>query len=401
MKAGRRAVLEHALAGALAGLPVIAPALSLRGSAAATHTVAPGQSLVEALNKAVDGDEIQLLAGEHRAQVAVIEHKRLTLRGVGGRPVLLAAGAHAEGKAILVVRNGEVLIDNIEFRGARVPDGNGAGIRFERGHLKLSRCAFFDNQMGLLTANFHDAELTVGDCEFGQAPTGDATAALAHLLYAGRIARLTLTGSRFSGGYRGHLVKSRALENHVRYNHLVDGVGGRASYELEFPNGGVAFVVGNVIGQSESTDNATMLAFGAEGSNAADGREHALHVVNNTFINHGSRPAIYVRVHEAKLARAVEQRLVNNLFLGLGVSDAGLADPRRGNFIASPTVLQDAEPGLYALHPLSVLRGHGVQPGTARGVDLQPRAEFRPPVGTRTTLSRGARERWSPGAYQD
>ncbi len=389
---------------ALAGGPVSALALPRRGSAAATHTVAPGQSLAETLKKAVDGDEIQLLAGEHRGQVAVIEHKRLTLRGVGGRPVLQAAGAHAEGKAILVVRNGEVLIDNIEFRGARVPDGNGAGIRFERGHLQLSRCAFFDNQMGVLTANFQDAELTVSDCEFGQAPAGDATAALAHLLYAGRIARLTLTGSRFSGGYQGHLVKSRALENHVRYNQLVDGVGGQASYELEFPNGGVAFVVGNVIGQSESTRNTTMLAFGAEGaegSNGADGREHALHVVNNTFINRSLRPAIFVRVHDAKLARAVEQQLANNLFLGLGVPDARLADLMRGNFISSPTVLQDAEHGLYTLHPLSALRGHGVEPGTARGVDLQPRAEFTPPVGTRTTRSRLPRERWSPGAYQD
>jgi hypothetical protein len=47
--------------------------------------------------------------------------------------VLLAAGHSAEDKAILVVRNGEVRIENIEFRGTRVPDGNGAGIRFERG----------------------------------------------------------------------------------------------------------------------------------------------------------------------------------------------------------------------------------------------------------------------------
>ena len=394
MKTGRRAVLVESLKGALAGVL----ALPLRSAAAATHTVAPGQSLSEALKKAADGDEIHLLAGEHRAQVAVIEHQRLTLRGVGGRPVLLAAGAHAEGKAILVVRQGDVLIDNIEFRGARVPDGNGAGIRFERGHLKVSRCAFFDNQMGLLTANFQDAELSVTDSEFGQAP---ASPSLPHLLYVGRIARFTLGGSSLSGGNEGHLVKSRARENHVRYNHLVDGVNGRASYELEFPNGGIAFVVGNIISQSETTRNTTMLAFGAEGSNTADGREHALHVVNNTFINHGLRPAIFVRVHDAKLAGAVEQRLANNLFLGLGAPDATLADLGRGNFVAAPAVLQDADLGLYTLHPLSALRGRGVEPGTARGVDLQPLAEFTPPVGTRTTRPRGPRQRWSPGAYQD
>ena len=278
---------------------------------------------------------------------------------------------------------------------------------------KVSRCAFFGNQMGLLTANFHDAELTVSDCEFGQAPVGAATAALPHLLYAGRIARLTLTGSRFSGGYRGHLVKSRALENHARYNQLVDGVGGQASYELEFPNGGLAFVVGNVIGQSETKRNTTMLAFGAEGAEGAatvDGREHALHIVNNTFINRNLRQAIFVRVHDAKLARPVEQRLANNLFLGLGVPDATLGDLARGNFVAAPSVLQDTERGLYTLRPLSALRGRGVEPGTARGLHLQPRAAFTPPVGTRTIDPRSPRsprspdsprERWSPGAYQD
>ena len=395
------------LGGALAGwIGWQAPAAA---TALMTHTVAPGQSLADALRKAADGDEIHLLAGEHRAQAGVITHKRLTLRGVGGRPVLRADGAHAEGKATLVVRDGDVHIDNIEFRGARVPDGNGAGIRFERGRLHVNRCAFFDNQMGLLTANFSGSELTVSDCEFGQAPERDATGTLPHLLYVGRIARLTLTGSAFSGGNDGHLVKSRARENHVRYNQLVDGlsgisgvsgISGRASYELEFPNGGIAYVVGNVIGQSETTRNTTLLAFGAEGDEGADheGREHALHVVNNTFISHGMRPAVFVRVHDSRLVRPVEQRLANNLFIGLGVADARWSDLLRGNFIASPTVLRDADRGDHMLHPMSALRGRGVTPGFARGADLQPRAAFTPPVGTRRVA---APDRWSPGAYQD
>jgi hypothetical protein len=48
--------------------------------------------------------------------------------------VLHADGLHAEGKALVVVRGGRrPRVENIEFRGARVPHGNGAGIRFERG----------------------------------------------------------------------------------------------------------------------------------------------------------------------------------------------------------------------------------------------------------------------------
>ena len=374
---------------------MLAGALTLpawRASAAATHVVAPGQSLAQALQRAAEGDEIQILSGEHRAQVGVIHQKRLTIRGVGARPVLHAAGAHAEGKAMLVVRDGDVLIENLEFRGARVPDGNGAGIRFEKGRLKVKRCAFIDNQNGILSADSAAAELSVEDCEFAQAPAGHS---LPHLLYVGRIARLMLTGSRFSGGNEGHLVKSRALEHHVRYNQLVDGPGGRASYELEFPNGGVAYVVGNVIGQSAQTRNLTMLAFGAEGS---DDREQALHIVNNTFISQGQRPALFVRVHEAKLPRPLEQRLTNNLFLGLGVVDASLADLARGNFVAAPSVLQDTELGAFRLHRASWLRGRGIVPGSARGVDLSPASEFTPPVGTRAIAAHPA---WSPGAYQE
>ena len=380
------------LGGALAGCLASWQRGPARAAPSSTHTVAPGQSLADALRKAADGDEIHLLPGEHRAQAGVITQKRLTLRSVGGRAVLRADGAHAEGKAILVVRDGDVLIDHIEFRGARVPDGNGAGIRFERGRLHVNRCAFIDNQNGILTANFADAELTIQDSEFGHAPAGTS---LPHLLYVGRIARLTLSGSRFSGGLEGHLVKSRARENHVRYNQLVDGTGGRAAYELEFPNGGLAYVVGNVIGQSSGSSNPTLLSFGAEGSQATD---HALHVVNNTFINQGLRPAIFVRVHESKLLQPVEQRLANNLFIGLGVPDTQVADLARGNFIASPSVLQDADQGRYTLHPASALRGRGVAPGVARGVDLQPRAAFTPPVGTRAIAPP---DRWSPGAYQD
>ncbi len=358
---------------------------------AAVHTVAPGQSLAAALRLATDGDEIHLLAGEHRAQVGVIEQKKLTLRGVGGRPVLHAAGASAEGKAILVVRNGDVHIDNIEFRGARVPDSNGAGIRFERGRLLVTRCAFIDNENGILTANFGDAELTVQDSEFAQAPAGTQ---LPHLLYVGGIARVTLTGNRFSGGAEGHLVKSRAREHHVRYNQLVDGAGGRAAYELEFPNGGLAFVVGNVIGQSAGTSNPALLSFGAEGS---DGRPHALHVVNNTFINFGLRPAFFVRVHKDKLNGQVDQRLANNLFLGLGLPDAQLSDLLLGNYLASPSVLQDAELGQFTLHPQSLLRGRGVDPGRAHGVDLRPAFEYAAPVGTHALKPRSS---WSPGAFQ-
>lgn len=357
----------------------------------ATLVVGPGHSLPEALQRALDGDEIAILPGTYRGQVGTIAQKRLTLRGIGARPVLEAAGRDAEGKAILVVRDGEVRIENLEFRGARVPDGNGAGIRFEKGRLTVSRCVFVDNQNGILTANFADAELRIEDSEFAQAPPGTA---LPHLIYVGRIARFTLIGSRVSGGRDGHLVKSRARVNHVLYNQLVDGAGGRASYELDLPNGGLAFVIGNVMGQNRDATNPVIVSFGAEGS---DGREQGLYMANNTLINEGLRPAYFVRVDEARIGGPVPRRLVNNLFVGLGVADVRWTDLTQGNVLAPPQVLQDVELGQYALDPDSLLRHRGVEPGVAHGESLAPAAEFMPPVGTRAL---SPPSRWSPGAYQ-
>jgi hypothetical protein len=99
------------------------------------------RSITEAARLARDGDTIEILPGEYRQQAVVWLQGRLTVRGRGKRPVFIADGDHAEGKGLWVVRNAEMLIENIEFRGARVADGNGAGIRFERGHLRIVRCA--------------------------------------------------------------------------------------------------------------------------------------------------------------------------------------------------------------------------------------------------------------------
>ncbi len=375
------------------------------GAAGAVWPVAPGENLAQAVLHAADGDIIELQAGEHRAQVAVLVQRRLTLRGAAGgtRPVLLAAGRSAEGKAILVVRGGAVQVENIEFRGARVAHHNGAGIRFESGRLWVRNCAFFDNQNGILAGNVADAELTVENSAFGQAPVNSR---LPHLIYVGRIARFVLQGSHLSGGQMGHLVKSRARVNEVRYNHLVDGAEGRAAYELEFPNGGSATVVGNVIAQSEHSSNPAIVSFGAEGTAPAIADAvptHSLVLINNTVVNRGWRPAQFVRVHEDRLGSPVQQRWVNNLFVGLGVADVAWGDLTRGNFLLPQAALQIKANGEFTLTADSWLAGRGVAPESmVESADsnlraLWPRAEFMPPLGLRPLP---AQRQWSPGAHQ-
>ncbi len=363
-------------------------------AAAATLVVGPGQkvaTLTEAARLARDGEVIEIRAGDYRGQSAVWTQNNLTIRGAGGRPVMLADGKSAEGKAIWVVRGGKVRIENIEFRGARVPSLNGAGIRFERGELTVSNCGFFDNEMGILTANNREQQLMVIDSEFGDAPRTQTD--FHHLIYVGAIGKFTLRGSRFSNGYYGHLVKSRAAENHILYNMLVDGAGGKASYELEFPNGGVAYVIGNTIGQSAGTENPAIVAYGAEGPRWP---ENALYFAHNTLIN-DYHTGNFLNVRTDRMAADIEIWAINNLSVGRG----DFFKPAQGRFegnLTAPRADMLEIGGVPAKVPvLSPLRGAVRVPGSANGVSLLPSAAFRFPVGTQPARAGSA---LLPGAFQ-
>lgn len=275
----------------------------------------PLRTLAQALRRAVAGDTITLQAGIYAGDVGVVTQPGLTLRGVGAGATLLAEGRHAEGKAILVVRAQGVRIENVEFRGARVPTGNGAGIRFESGALTLDRCRFFDNEMGLLSGGRADMQLVVRHCEFGDAPRHDS-GLLHHLLYVGAIGSCVVMHSRFGKGWRGHLLKSRARVNRILWNELVDGPEGEASYELEFPNGGDNLVQGNRIEQSARTQNPAMLSMGAEAGGRHGGR---LVLRDNRFVNHHpgtpEAPARFVHVWHERLAGPVEVVSEGNVFV--------------------------------------------------------------------------------------
>lgn len=310
-------------------LALAAPLLGhARSGTGRTLTVGHGErlrTLHDAARAAESGDVIEMQPGEYHGDVAVAALPRLTIRGLGAGAVFHADGQHAEGKAMLVVR-GDVVVENLEFRGARVPGGNGAGIRFERGRLAVRRCRFFDNEMGILTANEASMELDVVDCEFGAAPRHEGS--LHHLLYVGAIGAFSIQRSRLGQGWRGHLLKSRARRNRVFDNRLDDRPAGEASYELEFPDGGDNVVVGNLIAQSALTQNPALLSIGAE---ARDGMTGNLVLARNTFINAAGADARFVHVWAERLAGETAVRMNDNLFVGPGQLDLPPAWDGGGN----------------------------------------------------------------------
>jgi len=309
----RRSLLATALL-----LPLARPGLAHAGS---TWRVGPGEAitrLADAVRRAGDGDTIEVLSGSYRGDVVVITQRRLRIVGIGEAPVFDADGRHAEGKAIWVVRDGDVQIDNIAFRGARVPDGNGAGIRFQAGRLQLQRCRFTDNQMGLLTGNQVASELHISDCHFADAPHNPGS--LPHLLYVGSIGRFSIRGSVLRQGNEGHLLKSRARESTIVGNRLDDGHDGQASYEIDLPNGGIARVEGNTLVQSPLTQNAVMLSYGAE---RRPWHENRLVVQDNTFVNHLATGGVFVRVWADRLPPDTTVLSRGNRLLGPGAMELG------------------------------------------------------------------------------
>ena len=323
------------------------------------------KTLAEASRLATDGATVLVDSGTYAGDTATWNQHRLTLRAVGGRARLAANGAAAEQKGIWVTRGTHMTVEGFDFEGAVVPDRNGAGIRLERGSLRVLDCTFMHNEMGILTNNDPDTELEVVNSEFAhnQRPDGHN-----HNLYAGTIRRLTVTGSYFHHGRSGHLLKSRAAFNHITYNRFTDESDGRASYELEFPNGGVAWVVGNIIQQGPHTENQHLVSFGAEGYRWPS---NELYLAHNTLIDDRARPGVFVRARSG----ATAVRVINNLLLGTAQWDLPRGAELRNNFSVKPDELDAA----HRLKRGSQAWGKAVDPGAAHGVALAPSREYRHP----------------------
>ena len=370
----------------------VKPALPPESGSALPRTlrVGPGQqvrSISVAAAMARDGDTVEIEAGDYAGDVAVWKQDSLTIRGVGSaRPRLLASGVSAESKAIWVIRGGQITVENIEFRDARVPDKNGAGIRFERGYLTVRNCKFENNENGILSSGGQDMRLDIENSEFGHNGAGDGRS---HNIYIGAITRLRVTGSYFHHARKGHLLKSRAAENHILYNRLTDEIDGRASYELEFPNGGIAYVVGNLIEQGSQTENSNIVSIGAEGYKHAN---NELYLVNNTIVD--DRPSN----GKLLMIKPGLQKLVamNNLLVSKNKLDPGVDGQLDNNINAGWEHFVLPQRFDYRLKASSSLIGKYVMPPAAYGVSLVPQREYAHPAGSRP-LSSGSR---NPGAFQ-
>src|SRR6476469_6551789 len=161
----------------LAWLVLFGTLLTALPAGAATLTVGPGKMFARpcaAIAAASDGDTIEIdAAGSYAGDVCAIAKNGLTLRGVGGRPKIDAAGSNYGGKGIWVISGNDTTVENIEFSGATVPDKNGAGIRQEGSNLTVRGCYFHDNEDGILSGGGTGTEIIVEYSEFANNGNGD------------------------------------------------------------------------------------------------------------------------------------------------------------------------------------------------------------------------------------
>ncbi|HET7763755.1 MAG TPA: right-handed parallel beta-helix repeat-containing protein [Burkholderiales bacterium] len=311
-----------------------------------------------------DGDTVEIEAGVYPADSAVWRAHHLTIRGVGGLAHVRADGAQAEGKGLWIIKGNDTTLIGIELSGVKVPDNNGAGIRLEGRGLTVRNCYVHDNENGILTSPNPESDIVIESSEFAHNGAGDG---LTHNLYIGKIRSFTLRYSYVHHAVSGHDVKSRAMKNTIAYNRIMDERDGKSSYSVEFPNGGLAFVIGNLIEQGPEGENFTIVSYGTEGLQHP---QNELYFASNTVVNDRPGQGRFIFVKAADVAL-----ITNNLFSGPGDVLTGPGE-LRNNVTGRRSDFVDPSHYDYRLKARSAAVGRGVDPGSARGVALRPSEEY-------------------------
>ncbi len=229
--------------------------------------VETGQSfgtLQEAVNAIGQGrGTIRIQPGTYR-QCAVQEAGVIVYEAPQPGSVTFTARS-CEGKAAFVLRGVGAEIRGITFSNMRVPDGNGAGIRLEKGALNVAYGRFENSQQGILTADDPQGRIYITRSTFSGLGTCENSAGCAHSIYIGNYSSLTVRESRFERGMGGHYVKARSAEVVIENNSFDDANGKATNYMIDLPAGSIGRIADNWFVQGRDKENySAFIALGAE-----------------------------------------------------------------------------------------------------------------------------------------
>ncbi|NYD89462.1 right-handed parallel beta-helix repeat-containing protein [Sphingomonas melonis] len=196
---------------------------------------------------------IRIAPGVYR-QCAVQQGGRITFQAVTPGTAIFEQRT-CEDKAALVLRGQGSVVDGLVFRGYRVADGNGAGIRTEMGDLTVTNAMFLDSQEGILGGEPTGQRITIDRSTFAGLGQCDESPGCAHAIYLANRGQVTITRSRFERGTGGHYVKLRVPEVTITDNSFDDSAGAKTNYMIDLPDGARGLIARNTFVQGRGKEN--------------------------------------------------------------------------------------------------------------------------------------------------
>ena len=307
-----------------------------------------------------NGDTVNIAAGTYPSDVTNWTADDLLLRGVGGMAHMDSNGSAWGGKGIWVIQGDRTTVEHIEFSECSVPDMNGAGIRQEGHHLTVYHCYFHYNENGILAGTANPSTIRIEHSEFAHNGFGDG---FSHNLYINHVDSLIFRYNYSHHTNVGHELKSRAHVNVIEYNRFSNEQNGNASREIDLPDGGQAYVIGNVLHQGLQGQNSNMIGYGLE--SLTNPAPHELYAINNTLVNERTVGSFFSMSGSAYL------KAYNNILAGGGNFIANFlplgSDTLANLFTSSIASVLFTDPNNYDYHlqPGSPAFGHGIPAGLA------------------------------------
>jgi hypothetical protein len=200
---------------------------------------------------------IRIAPGVYR-QCAVQQGGRITFRAATPGTAIFEKET-CEDKAALVLRGQGSVVEGLVFRGYRVSDGNGAGIRTEMGDLTVTDSMFLDSQEGILGGEPTGQRITIDRSTFAGLGQCDEAVNCSHSIYLANRGQVTITRSRFERGTGGHYVKLRVPQVTITDNSFDDTAGTKTNYMIDLPEGARGLIARNGFVQGRGKENSSGL----------------------------------------------------------------------------------------------------------------------------------------------
>jgi Right handed beta helix region len=215
--------------------------------------------------KAVGGGDgtIMISPGTYQDCAIQTDGNIIFRAAVSGRAIF--SDRVCEGKAALVLRGLSARVEGLVFENMRVPDGNGAGIRLEKGNLTVVNSLFRNSEQGILSAADQSSDVAIDRSTFSGLGRCDRGLSCAHSIYIGDYGSLTVTRSRFERGRGGHYVKSNSGRVAISDSSFDDTQGRTTNYMIDLPSGAVGTITRNIFVQGKDKENySAFIAVAAE-----------------------------------------------------------------------------------------------------------------------------------------